>query len=129
MDMQDRAVVVTGGASEIGKATAFLWLDDDGLKRELPRFRQGRNRTMSIYRSPIPAALLLIALAAPVEAQIPPDPGAAANIRESEQYTALLRSNAAFRAKRKQIECGPITDPQLHTSCIASFDAYTKPAK
>ena len=84
---------------------------------------------MSIYRSPIPAAVLLIALAAPVEAQIPPDPGAAANIRESEQYTALLRSNAAFRAKRKQIECGPITDPQLHASCIASFDAYTKPAK
>jgi len=84
---------------------------------------------MPSYRSPIPAAVLLIALAAPVSAQSPPYPGAAANIRESEQYTALLRSSATFRAKRKQIECGPITDPQLHASCIASFDAYTKPAK
>jgi len=123
MDMQDRAVVVAGGASEIGKATAFLWLDDDGLKRELPRFRQGRNRTMSIYRSPIPAAVLLIALAAPVEAQVPPDPGAAANIREGQAYEQALRSNSAFRAKRMQQECGPITDPELHASCVSSFQA------
>ena len=123
MDMQDRAVVVAGGASEIGKATAFLRLDDDGLKRELPRFRQGRNRTMSIYRSPIPAAVLLIALAAPVEAQVPPDPGAAANIREGQAYEQALRSNSAFRAKRMQQECGPITDPELHASCVSSFQA------
>ena len=85
---------------------------------------------MPTYKSMIPAAGLLIALAVPVGAQqTPPDPGAAANIRESKAYSALLRSNPAFRKKREAIECGPITDPQLHASCIASFEAYTAPEK
>ena len=85
---------------------------------------------MPSYKSMIPAATLLIALAVPVGAQqTPPDPGAAANIRESKAYTALLRSNPAFRKKREAIECGPITDPQLHASCIASFEAYAAPEK
>ena len=78
---------------------------------------------MSSYRSPTTAAVLLIALAAPVKAQIPPDPGAAANIRESQAYEQALRSNPAFRAKRMQQECGPITDPELHASCVSSFQA------
>ncbi len=52
------------------------------------------------------------------------NPAALANVRESEQYTALLRSNPAFRRKREQIECGPIADPQLHAQCVASFEAY-----
>jgi hypothetical protein len=82
------------------------------------------------YTSLMSAALFVIALAVPVDAQqIPPDPGAAANIRESKAYTALLRSNPAFRRQRERIECGPITDPQLHASCIASFEAYTAPEK
>ena len=85
---------------------------------------------MPSYKWMIPAAALLIALAVPVGAQqTPPDPGAAANIRESKAYTALLRSNPAFRKKREAIECGPITDAQLHASCIASFEAYTAPEK
>ncbi len=85
---------------------------------------------MPSYKSMIPAAALLIALGVPVGAQqVPPDPGAAANIRESKAYTALLRSNPAFRKKREAIECGPITDPQLRASCIASFQAYTAPEK
>jgi len=85
---------------------------------------------MPSYKSMIPAAALLIALTVPVGAQqTPPDPGAAANIRESKAYTALLRSSPAFRKKREAIECGPITDPQLHASCIASFEAYTVPEK
>ena len=78
---------------------------------------------MSSYRSPTTAAVLLIALAAPVEAQVPPDPGAAANIREGQAYEQALRSNSAFRAKRMQQECGPITDPELHASCASSFQA------
>jgi hypothetical protein len=52
--------------------------------------------------------------------------GAAAaqrNQRESGQYEMLLRSNPAFRARRIARECGPISDPQLHASCIASFGA------
>ena len=85
---------------------------------------------MPSYKSMMPAVALLIALAVPVGAQqIPPDPGAAANIRESKAYTTLLRSSSAFRKKRETIECGPITDPQLHASCIASFEAYTVPEK
>ena len=78
---------------------------------------------MASHISIIPAAALLIALAAPVKAQIPPDPGAAANIRESQAYEQMLRGNSAFRAKRMQQECGPITDPELHASCVSSFQA------
>jgi len=43
------------------------------------------------------------------------------NVRESQQYEQLLCSNPGFRAKRIAQECGPVTDPQLHQSCIASF--------
>jgi hypothetical protein len=32
-----------------------------------------------------------------------------------------LSSNPSFRAKRMQQECGPVTDPELHASCVASF--------
>ena len=44
------------------------------------------------------------------------------NVRQSQQYESLVCSNAAFRAKRIKQECGPISDPQLHQSCLASFD-------
>ena len=66
----------------------------------------------------VPVAVLLIAFAAPASAQIPPDPGAAANVRQSEQYEQVLRSNPSFRAKRMREECGPINDPQLHQQCV-----------
>jgi hypothetical protein len=56
--------------------------------------------------------------------QMPTNPAAQANVRESEAYSQLLRTNPAFRAKRMQIECGPINDPQLHASCVQSFQAY-----
>jgi hypothetical protein len=52
---------------------------------------------------------------------MPPDPGAAANVRQSQQYEQVLGSNPSFRAKRMQQECGPVTDPELHASCVASF--------
>jgi hypothetical protein len=42
-------------------------------------------------------------------------------MRASQQYEALVCSNPSFRAKRIAQECGPITDPQLHESCMASF--------
>jgi len=74
---------------------------------------------MRIYSSMMPAAVLLIAVAAPAWAQI--DPGAAANVRQSDQYEQALRSNPGFRAQRMKQECGPITDPQLHQQCVASF--------
>lgn len=76
------------------------------------------------------AALLTSAFAGTAMAQAMPtnDPQAAANVRQSEQYSAALRSNPAFRKKREAIECGPITDAQLRASCIASFEAYAAPA-
>jgi hypothetical protein len=61
----------------------------------------------------------------PASAPMPTNnPAAIANVRESKQYNAVMRSNPGFRQKRMQIECGPITDPQLHASCVASFAAY-----
>ena len=46
------------------------------------------------------------------------------NVIESKQYEHLLRTNPAVRQARMRKECGSITDPQLHESCIASFDQY-----
>ena len=48
------------------------------------------------------------------------------NVIESKQYEQLLRTNATFRQTRMKKECGPISDPQLHQSCIASFEHYTR---
>jgi hypothetical protein len=47
------------------------------------------------------------------------------NVIESEQYDRLLKTNSAFRQARMRKECGPITDPQLRQSCVASFDLKT----
>lgn len=44
------------------------------------------------------------------------------NVRDSQRYEALVHSNGGFRASRVKKECGPITDPQLRASCVASFD-------
>jgi hypothetical protein len=48
----------------------------------------------------------------------------AENIRRSEWYDHLLSTNARFRAYRMRKECGPIRDPELHQSCLASFNVY-----
>jgi hypothetical protein len=44
------------------------------------------------------------------------------NVRDSQRYDALVHSNGSFRASRVKKECGPIDDPQLHASCVASFE-------
>jgi len=44
------------------------------------------------------------------------------NVLQSKQYEQLLRTNPAFRQARMKKECGPITDPQLHQTCVASFE-------
>ena len=44
------------------------------------------------------------------------------NVIDSKRYEQLLATNPAFRRERMRIECGPITDPQLHQSCLASFN-------
>ena len=73
----------------------------------------------------IVAASLIGTSSAPT--RIPPDQGAAANVRQSQQYEQVLRSNPSFRAKRMQEECGPVTDPELHASCVASFGGEGSP--
>jgi hypothetical protein len=44
------------------------------------------------------------------------------NVIESRNYDRLLDTNPAFRQARIQKECGPISDPQLHARCVASFN-------
>jgi hypothetical protein len=44
------------------------------------------------------------------------------NVVDSKQYERKLASNSAFRQARMRKECGPITDPELRQSCLASFD-------
>jgi hypothetical protein len=51
------------------------------------------------------------------------------NVIESKQYERLLRTNPAFRQARMSKECGPITDPQLRESCLASFERYVGSSK
>ena len=74
------------------------------------------------------AAALVFALGGRVSAQqTPPDPGAAANVHQSQTYEQVLHSNPSFRAKRMQQECGPVTDPELHANCVASFGGDSAP--
>jgi plasmid stabilization system protein ParE len=46
------------------------------------------------------------------------------NVIQSERYDRLLETNRAFRQARMRKECGPVTDPQLHQQCLASFSQY-----
>jgi hypothetical protein len=43
------------------------------------------------------------------------------NVVESHRYDRLLETNRSFREARERKECGPITDPQMHQACLASF--------
>ena len=67
------------------------------------------------------AAAGLIAAAGPSSAQAPANQSAEQNVRASQQYERALCTNPSFRAKRIAQECGPVTDPQLHESCVASL--------
>jgi hypothetical protein len=55
----------------------------------------------------------------------PPNWSARRNVIETEHYTRVLAHNRAFREARMRKECGPITDPQLHQNCLASFAEYS----
>ena len=73
------------------------------------------------------AALIATSLATggTASAQSPANQTADQNVRASRQYESLVCSNPAFRAKRIAQECGPVSDPELHQSCVASFDCGT----
>jgi hypothetical protein len=71
------------------------------------------------------AALAAVsAHAVPIPSKPYPHETPAQNVWKSEQYDHLLRTNGGFRAYRMKKECGPIKDPGLRNSCIASFSAY-----
>ena len=84
---------------------------------------------MPRFSSWILPAAFAAAFIGPASAQMhePPDQGAAANVRQSQQYEQVLHSNPGFRAKRMQEECGPVSDPELHASCVASFGGEAQP--
>jgi len=44
------------------------------------------------------------------------------NVIESKQYDRAVETNRGFRQARMRKECGPITDPELRQSCLASFN-------
>ena len=80
----------------------------------------------------IPTLVGLVALAA-TSVQAAPIPTSrhakghetpAQNVRKSRQYDYLVSTNAGFRAARMKKECGPIRDPGLRSSCLASFSEY-----
>lgn len=75
------------------------------------------------------AAAALSALAGGALAQPMPrnNPAAQQNVIQSERYSQVLRTNPAFRNKRIQEECGPITDPGLRAQCVASFPPGAPP--
>src|SRR5215213_8016525 len=77
-----------------------------------------RNSVMTL----IVAAGWIAVAACPASAQSPGNDSASQNVRESQQYEQLVCSNPAFRERRMREECGPITDPQLHQNCLATFN-------
>jgi hypothetical protein len=48
----------------------------------------------------------------------------AQNVRKSQQYDYLVSTNPSFRVARMKKECGPIRDPGLRSSRVASFGEY-----
>ena len=46
------------------------------------------------------------------------------NVIESRHYDRLLQVSPGFRHARMRRECGPISDPQLRSSCLSSFNQY-----
>ena len=56
------------------------------------------------------------------EGDVPQSTSARRNVIESRQYDRELETNRAFRQARMRKECGPISDPELRQSCLASFN-------
>ena len=75
------------------------------------------------------AALVAAAGTALAQAPAPKSQDAQQNVRQSQEYERALCSNKAFREKRIAQEYGPVTDPQLHQSCLASFECGRPPPR
>jgi hypothetical protein len=55
------------------------------------------------------------------QGDMPQSASARQNVIQSKRYDRDLETNRAFRQARERKECGPITDPELRQSCLASF--------
>jgi len=55
------------------------------------------------------------------QGDMPQSPSARQNVIQSQRYDRSLETNPKFRQARERKECGPITDPELRQSCLASF--------
>ena len=55
------------------------------------------------------------------QGDMPQSRSARQNVIQSERYDRSLETNRKFRQARERKECGPITDPELRQSCLASF--------
>lgn len=53
---------------------------------------------------------------------VSPSWSARQNVIDSQRYDRLLQNSRNFPEARMRQECGPITDPQLHANCLASFN-------
>ena len=56
------------------------------------------------------------------QGDVPQSIAARQNVIESRQYDQELETNRAFRQARMRKECGPVSDPELRQSCLASFN-------
>ena len=56
------------------------------------------------------------------QGEVPQSASAHRNVIESHQYDRAVQTNRAFRQARMRKECGPISDPELRQSCLASFN-------
>jgi len=56
------------------------------------------------------------------QGDVSPSWSARQNVIDSQRYDRLLQTSRGFRETRMRQECGPITDPQLHANCLASFN-------
>ena len=53
---------------------------------------------------------------------VSPSWSARQNVIDSQRYDRLVQTSRSFREARMRKECGPITDPKLHASCLATFN-------
>jgi hypothetical protein len=84
------------------------------------RYRPSSEVIIMILKTSIGLAFAAACLSAIVTMPVRADT-ARQNVIQSERYDRLLETNRAFRQARMRKECGPITDPQLHQQCLASF--------
>jgi hypothetical protein len=75
-------------------------------------------RTVASRRIKVPP---LPTTSQPKQGNVSPKSSARRNVIESERYDRVLQTRRAFRQARMRKECGPITDPPLGQSCLASF--------